>query len=293
MAPTQSQTNHRGGATSHAVSLPQRRDVLGPDLNGPYRLSVIIPARNEEEQIGNVLRHALRTNAWEVIVVDGQSTDRTAEVARSFGVTLVPSPPGRGVQMNTGAATATGDVFLFLHADTLVPLNYDREVFGVLARPGVSAGAFELQIDTPKRSLRIIEKLVNWRSRFLQMPYGDQAIFLKRETFCCVGGFPALPVMEDFELVRRLRRLGRIEIAAAPVVTSARRWLNCGVWRTTLLNQVWIAAYYLGVPPRRIAAWRQSSGRRAVDHSGPTLGPAPDDRIIDKSRIADVTTVSS
>ena len=129
---------------------------------------------------------------------------------------------------------------------------------------------------------------MDWRSRFLQMPYGDQAIFLKRETFCCVGGFPALPVMEDFELVRRLRRLGRIEIAAAPVVTSARRWLNCGVWRTTLLNQAWIAAYYLGVPPRRIAAWRQSSGRRAADRSGPTSGPAPDDRIVDKSRTADV-----
>ncbi len=293
MAHPQSPTHHRGDAMSLDASPARWPDALEEDLKGQHRLSVIIPARDEEEQIGNVLRHALRTNVWEVIVVDGQSTDRTAEVARSFGATLVPSLPGRGVQMNTGAATATGDVFLFLHADTRVPLDYDREVFRTLASPGVTAGAFGLRIDAPNRSLGIIEKLTNWRSRFLQMPYGDQGVFLKRETFCRVGGFPDFPVLEDFELVRRLRLLARIQIADVSVVTSARRWLHCGVWRTTLLNQAWIAAYYLGVPPRLIAAWRQSSGRRAADRSGPTSGTAPDDRLDDKSRTAGVITVSA
>lgn len=226
------------------------------------RLSVIIPAHNEEEQIGAVLREVLRVKVSEVIVVDGRSTDRTCDIARSYGVTVISSPPGRGLQMKIGAAAATGDAFLFLHADTRVPRGYHDHVFRILRRPGVSAGAFGLRIDSPRLWLRVIEKLVDWRSRLLQMPYGDQAIFLRREVLCSVGGFPAVPVMEDFQLVRSLRRLGRIEIAPVSVVTSARRWLSCGICRTALLNQACIAAYYLGVPAERIAAWRQSAGRR-------------------------------
>ncbi len=120
----------------------------------------------------------------------------------------------------------------------------------------VCAGAFRLLIDGEGRSVRLIERMVNIRSRVRQMPYGDQAIFVRATVFHEAGGFPDLPIMEDYVLIRRLRRIGRIEFAPATVVTSARRWIKHGVWRTTLLNQVCIVAYFLGGSPKRIARWR-------------------------------------
>lgn len=220
------------------------------------RLSIIIPTLNEEHRLGEVLEHVRRGGKPEVIVADGGSTDRTCQVAESAAARVVISQRGRGTQLNLGAAAATGDALLFLHADTLPPPDYEQHIDDILARPGVCAGAFGLRIDAPQRALRLIEKTVNWRSRVLGLPYGDQGIFVTREAFEEVGGFPEIPVMEDFVFVRRLRRLGRIQIAPAAVLTSARRWSQRGVWRTTLLNQLTIAAYYLGVSPHRIAAWR-------------------------------------
>jgi len=142
---------------------------------------------------------------------------------------------------------------LFLHADTRLPEGFDAHVRRALGQPRVVAGAFRLRIDGPQRTLRLIECGVNLRSRCLQMPYGDQALFLKAETFRTVGGFPELPIMEDFELVRRLRRHGRIAIADAAVTTSARRWNAFGALRTTWTNQMVIIGYYLGVSPGRLA----------------------------------------
>jgi rSAM/selenodomain-associated transferase 2 len=156
-----------------------------------------------------------------------------------------------------GASIATGDTLLFLHADTSLPSDFDDYVFRALDKPGVCAGAFRLLIDGEGRSFRLIEKMVNFRSRAWQMPYGDQAIFVRANVFHEVGGFPDLPIMEDYVLIRRLRRIGRIEIAPATVVTSARRWTKHGVWRTTLINQVCIAAYWSGVPTAKIARWRE------------------------------------
>ncbi len=124
--------------------------------------------------------------------------------------------------------------------------------------------------------MRFIEKLVAWRSRVLQMPYGDQALFLTAEIFRRVGGFAELPAMEDYELVRRLRRLGRIEIAPASVRTSPRGWLELGIWRTTLLNQVCIAAYSLGISPGRIAAWRRATRKQSTGFETTTI-PFPRD----------------
>ena len=246
----------------------------------PPRLSVIIPARNEGPRIGAVLRQVRRGKPWEIIVVDGQSTDRTPEIAAAFGATVICSRPGRGRQQQVGADAATGDVLVFLHADTIPPRNFARHILRVLARPGVSGGAFRLRIDRKSRSLRLLERLVNWRSRVLQMPYGDQAIFMTARTLRRIGSFPGLPVMEDFELVRRLRRLGRIEIAPACVVTSARRWIECGIWRTTFLNQACIIAYRLGVRPARIARWRQ---RRRTEAPSPAFGPPVETVIRDGS----------
>jgi hypothetical protein len=147
-------------------------------------------------------------------------------------------------------------MLLFLHADTSLPPAYDRTVAKTLARPGVAAGAFGLAIDSPRRALRMIAWAANQRSRWLGLPYGDQAIFLSAGLFRKLGGFADLPVMEDFELIRRVRRHGRVAIADGFATTAARRWVRHGLWRTTFTHQLTIAAYYLGVSPARMAQWR-------------------------------------
>ncbi len=219
------------------------------------RISIIIPTLNEAANIANTLTSIQNASDAEIIVVDGGSNDETVALARSCGAKVIISPPGRAGQMNEGAAAAEGEVLIFLHADTRLPEGFEHHVHQVLAHPGVAAGAFELRIEAPLRRLRIIERIANLRSRKLQMPYGDQAIFLRADLFREVGGFPDMPIMEDFELIRRLRHRGRIIIAPAPAVTSARRWMNMGIWRTTLINQLAIIFYFLGVSPYRIAHW--------------------------------------
>jgi len=233
------------------------------------RLSVIIPALNEEAAVARAVDSALAVPTVEVIVVDGGSRDRTSLVAASRGVSVILSQKGRATQMNAGAGRASGDVLVFLHADTVLPPGYDRAIARTLDRPGTAAGAFRLAIGGGARSLRVIESLVHWRSTALGMPYGDQALFLTAEVFRRVGGFPELPIMEDLELTRRLKPLGRIRIATEPVVTSARRWHEGGVWRTTLLNQLCLAGYLAGVPADRVAAWRGAHTDRAGRQSLP------------------------
>ncbi len=157
--------------------------------------------------------------------------------------------------MNAGAEAAKGEFLVFLHADTRLPEGFDHHVRRILTESGVAAGAFQLQIDAPSARLRLIERAANWRSRYLQMPYGDQAIFLRAELFHEMGGFPDLPIMEDFQLIRRLQGEGRIVIAPAAVSTSARRWKQLGALRTTLINQLMILGFYLGFEPSRLARW--------------------------------------
>ena len=237
---------------------------LAINRNKNINISIIIPVLNEGKTISLCLDAIKNASNVEVIVVDGRSEDETVAIAQSFGIKVLSSPPGRATQMNIGAAAATGDVLLFLHADTRLPNNFDTMILQALsAFPGRNlgtsqntiAGAFELKIDSEMPSLRIIEKMVNLRSRYLQMPYGDQAIFLKASVFQAIGGFPNLPIMEDFELVRRLHPLGKIEIVPAPVVTSGRRWQKLGVLKTTLINQLIIIGYFLGIPPEQLARW--------------------------------------
>lgn len=219
------------------------------------RISIIIPTLNEAENIKEaIVTTQLNTNI-EVIIVDGGSKDDTIEIAQSLSVKVISSSPGRAVQMNAGAVAATGEILLFLHADTRLPIGFDEMVGTALQQPGNVAGAFNLRIDASLLSLRWVELGVNVRSHFYQMPYGDQAIFLTKVVFHQIGGFPELPIMEDFELIRRLKRIGRIVIIPTPVVTSARRWLQKGVFKTTLLNQIVIIAYLLGVSPERICSW--------------------------------------
>lgn len=219
------------------------------------KISIIIPTLNEAKTLTQALASTQQGTDVEVIVVDGGSQDNTVAITASLGVKALSAPTGRATQMNAGAKVATGNILLFLHADTCLPPGFDTLVRTTLAQPGVVAGAFALRIDAALWSLRLLKWGVNWRSRWLQMPYGDQAIFLKAVLFDKMGGFPELPMMEDFELMRRLRRLGRIAIIPVPVLTSARRWLKQGVFKTTLMNQVAIISYLLGVSPERIQNW--------------------------------------
>jgi len=188
-------------------------------------------------------------------VVDGGRSDGTAEAARLCGARVMTNMHGRGAQLNAGAVAASGGVLVFLHGDTRLPVGYAALVHRCLAEPGTVAGAFELGIDGPGAGLRLVEQLVNRRSRCAQTPYGDQALFLPRETFFELGGFAEMPIMEDYEFVLRLRRRGRIGLAAGRVLTSPRRWQKLGVVRATLVNLAIVTAYHWGVSPARLARW--------------------------------------
>jgi len=207
--------------------------------------------------IKGAIRSAMLADGVEVIVADGGSVDATVQMAQDCGASVIKSSPGRALQMNAAAVDARGSVLLFLHADTRLPKRFDRTVRKILQDRGVAGGAFRLSIDSRCVSFRLIETVANLRSCLLQMPYGDQAIFMRIETFRQLGGFSDLPVMEDYELVRRLRRLGSIVVSHHTVKTSARRWLHQGIWVTTLVHQLMILAYRLGFSTKRIAAWRR------------------------------------
>lgn len=220
------------------------------------RLSVIVPALNEEEFLYETLSSLGERPDIEIIVADGGSTDHTCAIAGVCGARIVRSAQGRAIQMNAGAAVASGDVLVFLHADTRLPFGFFQQIASCLDVAGVSAGAFRFAVDDARLALRLIEAGANWRSTWLQFPFGDQAIFLRRETFQQAGGFRDLPAMEDYDLVQRLRKVGRIVIASSAVITSARRWLTRGVWRTTFDHLLMILGWNFGRSPHRLARWR-------------------------------------
>jgi len=217
-------------------------------------LSIIIPTLNEAAVLPQTLKSA-QTEEIEILVSDGGSTDETLDIARSWGAIALMSSSGRARQLNHAARIAQGDILLFLHADTQLPPDFAAEVRHWLAQPDVIAGAFELAIDGEHWPLRWVEWGVKWRSRGLQRPYGDQALFLSQRQFQALGGFAEIPIMEDLELVQRLSRRGRIAIAPQPVLTSGRRWKRLGVWKTTLLNQIMLIGYGLGISPDRLSRW--------------------------------------
>ena len=234
----------------------------GSDPGGQPHLSIIIPTLNEAGEIEKSLSRLSKSDTVEILVVDGGSSDDTVEKARKFGARLLSTAPSKAGQMNAGAANARGDVLMFLHADTCLPEHFEQKVLATVNRKGISAGAFTLTIDSDDSGLRFIERVANWRARLLQMPYGDQALFVSRQLFFEIGGFADYPIMEDFELVRRLKKRGKIAILPDSVITSPRRWQNLGVAKTWLLNQVILAAYFIGIPPHRLDAWyRREKGR--------------------------------
>jgi rSAM/selenodomain-associated transferase 2/rSAM/selenodomain-associated transferase 1 len=223
--------------------------ALRPDI------SIIIPTLNEATTIPFTLARIPKNPSIEVIVADGESHDGTQELAAAWGAKVLSSLQGRARQMNTGAGQAKGRFLLFLHADTLLPEGFADHIYHILSRPENAAGAFQLKFDPPLPGLELIEKFANWRARVLQLPYGDQAIFLRADQFQTLRGFTEIPIMEDVDLIRRLGRQGRIVIAPVPVITSSRRWQDSGVWRTTFKNQVALAAFWTGISPNRLARW--------------------------------------
>jgi rSAM/selenodomain-associated transferase 2 len=223
------------------------------------RVSVIIPALNEETHIVATLQSVRAGRPHEIIVVDRGSADNTRAIAQTAGAMLIQSTPGRARQMNAGAARATGNVLLFLHADTLLPENWTRVVTETLGQPGVVAGSFGFRIAEEFAGRRLVEWTTNLRSRWFQNPYGDQTQFLRRALFEELGGFADLPIMEDYELNQRLRRRGRAATSATTAITSGRRWKKLGVIRTTLINKMIITGFHLGMCPHKLARFYRRS----------------------------------
>lgn len=220
-------------------------------------ISVIIPVFNEARLIQRTLDHLDGldgSDALEIIVVDGSRDRNTLQAVRHRRITALTAPRGRGIQMNTGARQATGAIFLFLHADTLLPPDALHRIGETCRRPGIAGGAFDLMIDDPGRIFRIIERTASLRSRLTRIPYGDQAIFLNRWCFERMGGYREIPIMEDVDLMRRIRQARReIMILPRKVRTSPRRWRKEGVYYTTLRNWMLVTLFLAGVSPERLA----------------------------------------
>ncbi|XXJ18974.1 TIGR04283 family arsenosugar biosynthesis glycosyltransferase [Desulfovibrio caledoniensis] len=232
---------------------------MDPMATSACSISVIIPVFGESAIISQTVRQ-VRASApgreVEIVVADGGPGHATLAALDVPGVTGVRCPPGRGVQMNAGAAVATGDILLFLHADTRLPDGWPEAVDRVFNNTDyrVRAGAFSLAVDSPRVSLAVVAWFANLRSRFERVPYGDQAPFMDAALFRELGGFAPIPIMEDVDLFRRLRRLGEpVTILKERVLTSPRRWEKDGVVRRTLGNWRLRLRYALGAAPEDLA----------------------------------------
>ena len=192
-------------------------------------------------------------NDVEIIVADGDREECTLNEIINTGVKKILCPKGRARQMNCGAAEATGDVLVFLHADTRLPENALKKIDAALEDKAIVGGAFDLGIDSERFAFRVVEKVASWRSRLTRIPYGDQAIFLRRDYFLALGGFQDIPLMEDVELMQRVKRnQGNILILREKVKTSSRRWESEGVIYCTLRNWLLVMLYLSGVKPEKL-----------------------------------------
>jgi rSAM/selenodomain-associated transferase 2 len=220
----------------------------------PPLLSIVVPVLNEAQHIESTLAALapLRRRAVEVIVVDGGSQDDTVDRALALADAMIDAPRGRARQMNAGAVIARGKILLFLHADTLLPSDADALVQQALANGGLW-GRFDVRILGRHPMLRVVAALMNWRSRLTGIATGDQALFMQREVFERVGGFPDQPLMEDIEISRRLKALASPVCMPQKVYTSGRRWESRGVWRTIALMWCLRWRYWRGESAQRLA----------------------------------------
>jgi len=235
-------------------------------------IAVIIPTLNEEQALPGTLACAAGIGFEEILVVDGGSTDQTQEIARDLlvrcskfdveslpnteprtsNLRLLTSPAGRAKQMNAGAAASRADALLFLHADTRLPAEARRAIERALDDPACVGGRFDVRFERDAGLAWLIARLISLRSRLSGIATGDQALFVRRSTFERLGGFADLPIMEDVEFTRRLKRAGRVAPLRARVVTSYRRWERCGALQTIVLMWALRLLYWLGVHPNRL-----------------------------------------
>ena len=218
------------------------------------RISVVIPALDEAGAIAESVGSAAAGGA-EVLVVDGGSADGTPERAAAAGARVLHSAPGRARQLGIGAGEARGEVLVLLHADSVLPVGWAGAIERALGDPGAVGGSFRLRFAERSPGLRLIEWGVRLRVALLGLPYGDQALFARREVLERIGGVPQVPIMEDLDLVRRLRREGRLARLPLAVATSARRYRARGVLRTFLRNALAALGWGLGLDRERLAAW--------------------------------------
>lgn len=219
---------------------------------GSEKISVVIIALNEEMLLNSLLQKISGRENVEIIVSDGGSTDRTYEISKKYAHKVVRSEKGRGRQLNCGARYATGDTILFLHADSTLPDNFTGKIMKSLERPGVVGGAFDFAIDSSRVGCRIISKVASLRSRFLKMPYGDQGIFVRRDVFTRMKGFSDIPLMEDLDFFKRLRKEGKTTVMKDKIMASARLWERRGLIRTTLRNWTFVTLYLMGYSPVKL-----------------------------------------
>ncbi|MDP2606867.1 MAG: TIGR04283 family arsenosugar biosynthesis glycosyltransferase [Deltaproteobacteria bacterium] len=216
------------------------------------RISVIIPVLNEEKSIGSTIAALNALHPHEIIVVDGGSSDRTRRISVEAGAKVLTTGPGRARQMNRGALDATGDVLLFLHADTRLPASALRDIESALSDPRYLGGRFDVELDSDRWLLKVVGFMISLRSRISKVATGDQALFVRREIFAELDGFPDMPLMEDIAFCRRLKRLGDVACLRTRVTTSARRWEVEGVWRTIFRMWTLKLLYLAGVSPARL-----------------------------------------
>ena len=227
-------------------------------MDSLLKVSIIVPTLNEAQGLTETLTQIQQLSPYELVVSDGGSYDCTLKIAEEFTEHIVKGNAGRALQMNAGARVATGDIFLFLHADSSIePACYKKMLHSLGGSENIG-GAFSLCIDSDKWSLRLITGLANLRSKYFGMAYGDQAFFVKNSTFQQMNGFAELPICEDIDFFKRLRKLGPVILLKEKAFTSSRRWLKEGIWFTTLRNILIATLFKLGFPPRILTKWYQA-----------------------------------
>ncbi len=220
------------------------------------KVSVVIPVLNEGLLIARAIQRAWQAGSDEVIVSDGGSTDATLEIVESENCKLIRSRRGRGNQLNAGAKAATGVIFLFLHADTwLEPAGCDQIRAAFESDGSLVGGAFRQHIENRKPVYRLIERGNSLRAKWMEIPYGDQGIFIQRDVFQSLGGFPDVPLMEDYIFSKMLKKIGRPLLLPGPIHVDARRWEKNGPLRQTIRNWSICLSYRMGVPPSQLAKW--------------------------------------